>query len=295
MEPHGTRIRPYEPRDRAAVRAISLSTAYGGGGDGICRRRALPRPDGPCLHGFRGRKRLGGRAGEETGGGLPRGGLRRAAVPSHPSSAGGSGGGGPLPRPRPALAGGALAPARRPARLPRRRPQGRISGRSGISRASARQPDPRVARPGRGGPADGAASSPRPAGGASPACGPWSTRPTVRPAASSSGRASSRSAASPRSSRHPRTATANGRSSMARISARICRPPNQEIPHEENTFHLRHPRLPGPLPDRLRHRHDRRHGSRAIRSPRPRRSSSATSSWSTPSIPRRRTSIRTRR
>ncbi len=35
MEPHGTRIRPYEPRDREAVRAISLSTAYGGGGDGI--------------------------------------------------------------------------------------------------------------------------------------------------------------------------------------------------------------------------------------------------------------------
>ena len=29
------RIRPYEPRDREEVRAISLSTAYGGGGEGI--------------------------------------------------------------------------------------------------------------------------------------------------------------------------------------------------------------------------------------------------------------------
>ena len=35
MEPHEIRIRRYEPRDRVAVRAISLSTAYGGGGEGI--------------------------------------------------------------------------------------------------------------------------------------------------------------------------------------------------------------------------------------------------------------------
>ena len=35
MESDEIRIRPYEPRDREAVRAISLSTAYGGGGEGI--------------------------------------------------------------------------------------------------------------------------------------------------------------------------------------------------------------------------------------------------------------------
>jgi ribosomal protein S18 acetylase RimI-like enzyme len=32
---HATRIRPYEARDRAAVRAICLATAYGGGGEGL--------------------------------------------------------------------------------------------------------------------------------------------------------------------------------------------------------------------------------------------------------------------
>ncbi|HEY0553985.1 MAG TPA: GNAT family N-acetyltransferase [Thermoanaerobaculia bacterium] len=35
MDPCDIRIRRYEPRDRAAVRAISLSTAYGGGAEGI--------------------------------------------------------------------------------------------------------------------------------------------------------------------------------------------------------------------------------------------------------------------
>jgi ribosomal protein S18 acetylase RimI-like enzyme len=35
VQDHATRIRPYEPRDRAAVRAICLSTAYGDGGEGL--------------------------------------------------------------------------------------------------------------------------------------------------------------------------------------------------------------------------------------------------------------------
>ncbi|HEX4494370.1 MAG TPA: GNAT family N-acetyltransferase [Thermoanaerobaculia bacterium] len=35
MQDPATEIRPYEPRDRAAVRAICLSTAYGGGGEGL--------------------------------------------------------------------------------------------------------------------------------------------------------------------------------------------------------------------------------------------------------------------
>ncbi|HEY0510545.1 MAG TPA: GNAT family N-acetyltransferase [Thermoanaerobaculia bacterium] len=35
QDEQATRIRPYEPRDREAVRAICLSTAYGGGGDGV--------------------------------------------------------------------------------------------------------------------------------------------------------------------------------------------------------------------------------------------------------------------
>jgi ribosomal protein S18 acetylase RimI-like enzyme len=35
MDDRSTRIRPYEPRDREAVRAICLETAYGGGGDGV--------------------------------------------------------------------------------------------------------------------------------------------------------------------------------------------------------------------------------------------------------------------
>src|SRR4051794_8294543 len=35
MEDPAIHIRPYEPRDRAAVREICLATAYGGGGEGI--------------------------------------------------------------------------------------------------------------------------------------------------------------------------------------------------------------------------------------------------------------------
>jgi ribosomal protein S18 acetylase RimI-like enzyme len=35
MDRQDTRIRPYEPRDREAVRAVCLSTAYGGGGEGL--------------------------------------------------------------------------------------------------------------------------------------------------------------------------------------------------------------------------------------------------------------------
>lgn len=35
MRPDPIQIRPYQPRDREAVRAISLSTAYGGGEEGI--------------------------------------------------------------------------------------------------------------------------------------------------------------------------------------------------------------------------------------------------------------------
>jgi GNAT superfamily N-acetyltransferase len=35
MDRQDARIRPYEPRDREAVRAICLATAYGGGGEGL--------------------------------------------------------------------------------------------------------------------------------------------------------------------------------------------------------------------------------------------------------------------
>jgi ribosomal protein S18 acetylase RimI-like enzyme len=35
VQPHDIQIRPYQPRDREVVRAISLSTAYGGGEEGI--------------------------------------------------------------------------------------------------------------------------------------------------------------------------------------------------------------------------------------------------------------------
>lgn len=35
MDDHATQIRPYEPRDRAAVREICRSTAYGGGEEGV--------------------------------------------------------------------------------------------------------------------------------------------------------------------------------------------------------------------------------------------------------------------
>jgi ribosomal protein S18 acetylase RimI-like enzyme len=39
MDAHPIQIRPYEPRDREAVREICLSTAYGGGGDGVIEPR----------------------------------------------------------------------------------------------------------------------------------------------------------------------------------------------------------------------------------------------------------------
>jgi ribosomal protein S18 acetylase RimI-like enzyme len=39
MDDRPVKIRPYEPRDREAVRAICLSTAYGGGGGGLIEPR----------------------------------------------------------------------------------------------------------------------------------------------------------------------------------------------------------------------------------------------------------------